>query len=44
MSAVGLSLTLMWKGMVAIFVVMIAIFLILQILSPKKKKEDKDQK
>ncbi|MDY4888860.1 MAG: hypothetical protein SO135_03830 [Sphaerochaetaceae bacterium] len=38
------SLTLMWKGMVAIFAVMIAIYLLLLILSPRKgrkKKEDK---
>jgi phage shock protein PspC (stress-responsive transcriptional regulator) len=31
----------MWKGMVAIFAVMIAIYLVLLIISPRKKGQDK---
>jgi phage shock protein PspC (stress-responsive transcriptional regulator) len=41
MNSTLLSLTLMWKGMVAIFAVMIAIYLVLLIISPRKKGQDK---
>ncbi|MDD2233268.1 MAG: hypothetical protein PHO44_06380 [Sphaerochaetaceae bacterium] len=41
MNSTLLSLTLMWKGMVAIFAVMIAIYLVLLIISPRKKGKDK---
>lgn len=41
MNSTLLSLTLMWKGMVAIFAVMIAIYFVLLIISPRKKGKDK---
>ncbi|MGP1419682.1 MAG: hypothetical protein ACTTJZ_07765 [Sphaerochaetaceae bacterium] len=41
MNLVMASLSLMWKGMAAIFVVMLLIMIVMLILAPRKKGKDK---